>query len=160
MKYPTRPSKPNAPYKPLPPEKKIEQKIKLGTESYQEDNQFTIASLIDNIKSAFPTADPNKVKFSFEIDTEYGYYDDVSTHLNIHYFTIEMIDDPNFDKLWAHYQKRLSTYKSDYKKYKQKLKTYKEAENKYKKEIELWQVERAKAIVAKHENKTKKVKGK
>jgi len=154
MKYPT---KPYPPYKPRPPEKKIEQKVILGTQSSQEDSEFTIASMISYIQENFPNIDYNKVKISFEIDKEGGYYDDVYVHLNIHYSIMETTDNTHYDTLYKSYKKMLSKYEKDFEQYKIDLEKYIEDEKQYKADLELLQVKQARAIIAKHEKKINKL---
>lgn len=158
MKYPQLPSKPYPPYKPIPPTQKIERKKILGTQTSQEDSAFTISSFTDYIKTTFPDIDVDKVQISFEIDKEHGYYDDVYTHLSIHYFIIELIDNPQYDKLFKHYQTKLVEYNRDTIKYKKDLEKFHKDEKQYEEDLEIYQVENAKAILAKHEKKKEKSK--
>lgn len=151
MKYPKIPTKPWAPWKPQAPAKQIEKKTPLGTLTSQEDSEFTLESLAEHIKQNFPTADITKVKFHLEVSKEHGYYDEVYTHLNIHFFTIEIIDDPDYDRKFDNYKKALDKYHHDYHVYQQGMKQYKIDEKQYKKDAELWQLEHAKAIIARHE---------
>lgn len=155
MKYPSIPTKPWAPYKPQPPAKEIEQQRKLGVLTSQEDTTFSIQWFVDYIHENFPNEEPANVKFSMEVNKHYGYYDEVSTSLDITFFTVSMIPNPNYDKLYAHYEQMLVKYEEDYKKYKLDLEKYKVDEKQYKKDIELWQVKHAKATIARFEGKKK-----
>lgn len=154
MKYPKIPTKPWAPYKPQPPAKQIEQQTKLGELSSQEDSTFSIQWFVDYIKENFPTVDPASVRFTAEVNKHYGYYDEVSTSLDFKFFTVSMVDNPNYDRLYKSYEEQLAKYKKDYEEYKSKLEQYKKDEKQYKKDCELWQLENAKAIIARHDKKT------
>lgn len=151
MKYPKIPTRPYAPYKPVEPPKQIEKRTSLGTLLSQEDHEFTLESLAEHIRTNLPSADPTKVKFSLEIAKDYGYYDEVYTHLNINCYNVEMVDDPDYDRKFSFYEKALEKYKHDYAVYTEAMKKYKIAEKQYKKDLELWQVEHARAIIEKHE---------
>lgn len=153
MKYPKIPTKPYAPWKPQPPAKQIEKKAPLGTLTSQEDSEFTIESLTQHIKEKFPAADVFKLKFHLEISREHGYYDEVYTHLNIHFSTVEMVDDPDYDRKYQNYKKALEKYGHDYHVYKEALKQYHIDEKQYKKDIEQWQLEQAKATISRIEGK-------
>ncbi len=155
MKYPTIPTKPWAPYKPQPPAKQIEQQTKLGVLTSQEDGTFSIQWFVDYINENFPNVDPSTVKFSMEVNTHHGYYDEVSTSLDFTFFTVSMIDNPNYYNLYRYYEEQLAKYQIDYEKYKKDLVKFKEDEKKYKKDLDLWQVEHARAVLAKHESKTR-----
>lgn len=156
MKHPKTPTKPWPPYKPSPPAKQVEERTKLGDLTRQEDGEFSVQWFHDYIGQTFPTVEPSTVKFSMEVNTEHGYYDEVSTHLDIHFYTVGMVDNPNYDRMFKYYEKQLAKYEKDYEKYKSDLEQYKLDEKQYKKDIELWRLEHAKSIIAKHEKKGKK----
>jgi len=158
MKYPKIPTKPWAPYKPSPPPKQVEQRNKLGDLTSQEDGEFSVQWFADYINQTFPTVDPSTVKFSMEVNKTYGYYDEVSTSLDFHFYTVSMVDNPNYNKMLKYYEQQLEKYHQDYAKYKLDLKQYKIDEKKYKEELELWQVEHAKALIENHEKKKGKKK--
>ncbi len=155
MKYPTPPTKPYAPYKPSEPPKEIEKQTKLGELTSQEDSSFTIQWFVDHINQNWPGIDPATVKFSMEINKHYGYYDDVSTSLDITFYTVSMIDNPIYSTLYKNYQVQLEKYHFDYKKYQDDLKRYKIDEITYKSDLETWTLENAKATVKRLEGKTK-----
>jgi hypothetical protein len=158
MKYPKSPSRPYAPYKPQPPAKQIEHKNPIGSLSSQEDSEFSLQSFEELIKAQAPGVDPSTVRFTWEIEKEYGYYDDVTISLNLKLYTASLIDNPNYKKLFSYYEEQLKKYETDYQKYKTDLKQYQIDEKKYKKELELYTLEHAKATVKRLESKTKKVK--
>lgn len=156
MKIPESPRRPYAPYKPNAPAKQVEEKTKLGDLISQEDGEFSIQWLTDYIRENFPTVDPHTIKFSMEINTTHGYYDQISTNLDFHFYTVGMIDNPNYDIMFKHYEQQLEKYHKDYEKYKADIKQYKIDEKKYKKDFEQWQLENAKAIIDKLEKKKSK----
>lgn len=158
MKYPKSPNKPYAPYKPQPPAKQIEQKNHIGSLSSQEDSEFSLQSFEELVKAQAPGVDPATVKFTWEIEKEYGYYDDVTISLTMKLYTVSMVDNPQYDRLYKYYEEQLVKYEKDYQKYKEDLKQYKLDEKKYKEELEQWTLEHAKATVKRLESKTKKVK--
>lgn len=158
MKYPKIPTKPWAPYKPNPPAQQIEQRNKLGDLTSQEDGEFSVQWFIDYISQTFPTVDPHTVKFSMEVNTHHGYYDEVSTSLDFHFYTVGMVDNPNYAKMQKYYEQQLEKYHKDYEKYKTDLAQYKIDEKKYKEDLERWQLDHAKALIEKHEKKKGKKK--
>lgn len=141
MKLPKPPSKPYAPYKPTPPNEKVENKIIVGKLTSQEDTQYSIESFIKNFSDSFENVDLSKLKFSMEIDTEYGYYDDVSHNLTIHVYYIELIDNPIYDSLYKNYTQDLKTYNVKYKKYIELLKKWKTDQIKYLEELDKYNLE-------------------
>ena len=158
MKYSKNPIKPYAPYKPQPPSLQIEKKIPLGTLSAQEDNEFSLQSFEELIKSRTSSVNLADVKFTWEIEKaygyyddvkEYGYYDDVTVSLNLKIYTVSMVDNPNYQKLLNHYNEQLKKYEED-------LKQYKIDEKKYKEELEQYTLEHAKVTVKRLESKVKK----
>ena len=156
MKYPKSPSKPYAPYKPQPPAKQIEQKNPIGSLSSQEDSEFSLQSFEELVKAQAPGIDPTTVKFTWEIEKEYGYYDDVTISLTMKLYTVAMVDNPQYDRLYKYYEEQLVKYEKDYKKYKEDLKQYKIDEVQYKKDLEQWTLEHAKATVKRLTKKVKK----
>lgn len=153
VRYPKIPVQPYAPYKPTPPAKEIEDKKTLGVLTSQEDGEFGIDWFKDYIIEKFPNEDPSNVKFSMEINKDYGYYDELSTSLTFTFYTVKLIPDPKYKKNFAHYEKNLEKYEKDYAKYKSDLKQYKIDKKKYKEELEMWQVEHAKSIISNYEKK-------
>jgi hypothetical protein len=156
MKYPKSPTKPYAPYKPQPPAKQIEQKTPIGNLSSQEDSEFSLQSFEELIKAQAPGVDPATVKFSWEIEKEYGYYDDVTISLSMKLYTVSMVDNPQYDRLFKYYEEQLVKYEQDYQKYKDDLKHYKLEEKKYKEDLEAYTLEHAKATVKRLTKKGKK----
>lgn len=154
MKYPRLPMKPYAPFKPTPPAKQVEKKTTIGELTSQEDTEHSIESLAAHIQNVYPNVDHNKVRFSMEVVRDYGYYEnELSTSITIKFYTVDLIDDPDYDKMLSFYEERLAKYKKDYQDYKQNIIQYHIDEKQYKIDLENWQVEQAKAVLAKHEEK-------
>ena len=151
MKYPKIPTKPWAPYKPQPPAKEVEERRKLGVLTSQEDGVFSIQWFVDYIHENFPNEDPANVRFSMEVNTHHGYYDEVSTSLDFTFYTVSMVPNPNYAKMYAYYEQQLEKYTADYAKYKLDIEKYKADEKQYKKDVELFQLEHARSIIARHE---------
>lgn len=149
MKYPDMPRKPSAPYKPQPPAKEVEQQTKLGTLQSQEDCTHSLESIRQHIVETYPTVDPNSVRFTMEINTTHGYYDEVSTSLEMHFFTVATVDNPNYSKMFTYYEEQMKKYEKDYQKYRDDLKQYKIDEKTYKIELDKYLLEHAKQTIKK-----------
>lgn len=158
MKIPDYPRKPYALYKPQPPAKEVEQQTKLGTLSSQEDCTHSLESIRQHIVETYPTVDPNSVRFTMEINTTHGYYDEVSTSLEMHFFMVALVDNPKYTQMYAYYEEQIKKYDKDYQKYRDDLKQYKIDEKNYKTEVEKYQLWHAKETLKRLEPKIKKVK--
>jgi hypothetical protein len=158
MKYPKSPTKPYAPYKPQPPAKQIEKKISIGDLGSQEYCEHTLQSFKELVIKHAQDAgvDYESVKFSWEIEKEYGYYDDVTLSLTMKFYTTSMVDAPNYAQLYKHYEEQMTRYKKDYQKYKDDLVKYEAAEKKYRIDLEAYTLEHAKATVKRLESKKAK----
>lgn len=153
----TIPTKPWAPYKPQPPAKEIEEKRKLSVLTSQEGSTFSIQWFVDYVHKNFPNEDPVNVRLSMEINKTYcDYnYDEIGTSLDFTFYTVSMIPNPKYDSMYTYYEQQLDKYEADYKKYKLDLEKYNFDEKQYKKDLEQWQVDYAKEVLAKHEEKKK-----
>lgn len=155
MKYPKSPTKPYAPYKPQPPAKQIEKKISIGDLGSQEYGEFTLQSFEELVKKHAKDAevDPTTVKFSWEIEKEHTYYDEVTVSLTMKFYTVSMVDNPNYAKLYKYYEEELALYEKNYQKYKADVKKYKADEIQYRLDLDVYALEHAKATVKRLTNK-------
>jgi len=148
MKLPIVPLKPRAPHKPSPPPKIIK-----GSRNFIvdfdliEEYDYPVAEIMKKIK--LDNIDLEKCIFRFSSKKDYSgcYYDhdEPSITASISIFSVEDIDNPNYEKQYKQYLKYLNQYKEKYKKYKEKLKQYKEKEVQYQIEMDkyrIWNAER------------------
>jgi len=158
MKYPKVPTKPYAPYKPQPPAKQIEKSTPIGSTDFHEDCSYSLQSFEEFIKANSTGATPSDVKFSWEIEKEPTYYDETIISLKIKFFTVALIDNPQYDRLYAYYEEHLKKYEKDYQKYRDNLKQYKIDEIRYKDDLETWTLDNAKETIKRLEAKKGKKK--
>lgn len=160
MKVPSHPTKPYAPYKPLPPLKEMEIKTNLGTLSSQEDCTYSLQSIRDHVTENYPNVDPETVRFTMEINTTHGYYDEVSTSLDIDFYTVAMGENPAYAKQYKYYEEQLKKYEAESAKYKLDSKQYKLDLKQYQKDIDAYQLwysqETIKRLTQKKNEKSKK----
>lgn len=147
MKRPNVPYKPYPPHKPNPPISDIEEQTNLGTLCSDEYDIHSIESIKQYIVENYPTVNPDSVRFTMEISTTTGYYDEVFTHLNIKFFTINIVKNPYYDELYSKYENNMKRYDEKYKKYEEDIKQYNIDYNLYKTDINKYRFEKAKQTI-------------
>jgi hypothetical protein len=157
MKPPKEPIKPYPPYKPQPPSKIIPADTHLATIDLAKDYSYSLTDWQE--MTQFSGVKSENIRFSFEVEQEPYYYDEILTHLKLYIRSTEEIDNPKYDEQYKHYLKQLEKYKAEYDVYKAAKKQYKIDYAAYEIENDKYQLEYRKLEVERLKKRLKKMKG-